>query len=180
MTTRSGVVFITGCSSGIGRATARVFERKGWRVWATARDPNDIEALAAAGCRTAALDVTDDDEIRGVIDEIDERDGGLDCLINNASYGQTGAIEDVPLDRIHAQFDVNVYGPVRLVQAALPLLRARDGGTIVNVSSFLGRMVFPFRGAYADRSTRSKPFRTRSAWNSTAPASTSRSWSRVL
>lgn len=146
---QSNVVLITGCSSGIGRALAEAFNDRGWRVWATARDPTDIEDLDTAGCTTAALDVTDDEQITTVIERLLEIEGQIDCLINNAGYGQAGAVEDVPLDRIHAQFDVNVYGVVRLIKAVLPQMRAQGDGTIINVSSFMGQMAFPLRGIYA-------------------------------
>lgn len=143
------VVLVTGCSSGIGRATARRFMDGGWRTWATARDPDDVTDLARDGCRTAALDVTDSSQIDDVVDTVVERDGRIDCLVNNAGFGQAGAIEEVPPDRLERQFDVNVFGPVRLVQAVLPHMRAAESGTVVNVSSLLGRVVYPTRGAYA-------------------------------
>jgi len=142
-------VLITGCSSGIGRATARRFLDAGWRVWATSRDPIDVAGLADAGCRTAPLDVTVDEQVEDAVEAAVERDGRLDCLVNNAGFGQVGAVEEVPVDRRRAQFDVNVFGPVRLVQAALPHMRAAESGTVVNVSSLLGRVVYPTRGAYA-------------------------------
>lgn len=143
------VVLITGCSSGIGRATARRFLQAGWHVWATARDPTDIADLETAGCRTAALDVTDHEQIDDVVDRILERDGHIDGLVNNAGFGQTGAIEEVPIHRFREQFEVNVFGPIRLTQAVLPSMRTNDRGRIVNVSSLLGRVVYPTRGAYA-------------------------------
>ena len=143
------VVLITGCSSGIGRATAARFLAGGWRVWATARDTEDVTTLERAGCRSAALDVTDEEQVEAVVSKIVERDGRIDCLVNNAGYGQVGAIEEVPTDHVHAQFDVNVYGPLRLVRAVLPHMRDGDGGTIVNVSSMLGRVSYPARGIYA-------------------------------
>jgi len=143
------VVLITGCSSGIGRATAHRFLDAGWRVWATSRDPEDVADLADAGCRTTALDVTDDEQVAAAVDAAVERDGRIDCLVNNAGFGQAGAVEEVPVDRLRAQFDVNVFGAVRLAQAALPHMRAADSGTVVNVSSLLGRVVYPTRGAYA-------------------------------
>lgn len=118
------MVLITGCSSGIGRATAQTFNDNGWHVWATARDPTDVEALAEAGCTTAGLDVTDGDQMTEVVNRLVEVEGRIDCLVNNAGYGQAGAVGDVPLERIHAQFDVNVYGVVRLIKAVLPQMRA--------------------------------------------------------
>jgi len=142
-------VLITGCSSGIGRATAEVFLAEGWTVYATSRDTDDVADLAERGCRTASLDVTVDADIERVVDRIDEEAGHLDCLVNNAGYGQYGPLEDLPVERLHAQFDVNVYGPHRLTRAVLPLMRAQGNGTIVNVSSFYGRLSMPGSGAYA-------------------------------
>jgi NAD(P)-dependent dehydrogenase (short-subunit alcohol dehydrogenase family) len=143
------VALVTGCSSGIGRATAVAFDVAGWRVWATARDPADVEALAARGCRTAALDVTDAGAVTAVVEEVVETDGRIDCLVNNAGYGQAGVVEDVPHDRVLAQFDVNVFGCLRLIRAVLPRMREQGSGTIVNVSSVLGRVAYPTRGIYA-------------------------------
>ncbi|MHC3438622.1 SDR family oxidoreductase [Natrialbaceae archaeon A-gly3] len=143
------VVLITGCSSGIGRATAARFLAGGWHVWATARDTEDVATLKRAGCRSAPLDVTDEEQVEDVVSRILDRDGRIDCLVNNAGYGQPGAIEEIPIDHVHAQFDVNVYGPLRLVRAVLPHMRDGDGGTIVNVSSMLGRVSYPARGIYA-------------------------------
>ena len=141
-------VLITGCSSGIGRAAARAFLNDEWRVYATARDPDDVAALGEAGCETATLDVTDGqqvvDVVSGVLDEADR----LDCLVNNAGYGQFGPIEDVPVERVHRQFDTNVYGPHRLVRAVLPHMRDRGRGTIINLSSAGGRVATPGMGVY--------------------------------
>lgn len=143
------VVLITGCSSGIGRATAEAFLDDEWRVWATARDPDDVADLAAAGCRTAALDVTDESQVESVTGELLDSEGRIDCLVNNAGYGQEGAIEDVPIDSVRSQFDVNVFGVLRVTRAVLPAMRAQNAGTIVNVSSLLGRIAYPMRGVYA-------------------------------
>ncbi len=142
-------VLITGCSSGIGRASAERFLEEGWTVYATARNVDEIEALSERGCRTAALDVTSDDDVARVLDRIDDEHGRLDCLVNNAGYGLYGPLEDIPVARLHEQFDVNVYGPHRLTRGALPLLRERDDGTIINVSSVYGRLSTPGAGAYA-------------------------------
>lgn len=141
-------VLITGSSSGIGRVTAEAFLDADWTVYATARDTDDIEALADAGCKTQELDVTDDEEVDAAIDRVIEEDGRLDCLVNNAGYGQFGAMEDVPVDELHDQFDVNVYGPHRLARAALPHMREQGEGTIVNMSSVAGRVATPGMGVY--------------------------------
>ena len=141
-------VLITGCSSGIGRATAEAFLDEGWEVYATARNPADVETLGDRGCTVATLDVTEDDDVDRVIDRIIEDHGRIDCLVNNAGYAQFGPIEDVPADAVHRQFDVNVYGPHRLTRAVLPHMRRRREGAIVNVSSAAGRVSFPGGGVY--------------------------------
>ncbi|WP_254537447.1 SDR family oxidoreductase [Halomarina litorea] len=141
-------VLITGCSSGIGRATARAFREEEWTVYATARDTADVQDLADIGCETAALDVTDATQVEGVVDRIVEEQGRIDCLVNNAGYGQFGPVEDVPTDVLHRQFDVNLYGPHRLIRAVLPHMRERESGRIVNVSSVAGRVSTPGMGVY--------------------------------
>ncbi|SDG22013.1 SDR family oxidoreductase [Halorientalis regularis] len=141
-------VLITGASSGIGRATAETFEAEGWTVYATARDTDDIEGLAEAGCVTQELDVTEPEHVEAAVERVIEDVGRLDCLVNNAGYAQFGPLEDVPTDRVHDQFDVNVYGPHRLIREALPHMREQGEGTIVNVSSVAGRVATPGMGVY--------------------------------
>ncbi|GAA0534222.1 SDR family oxidoreductase [Halorubrum ejinorense] len=140
---------ITGCSSGIGRAAAHAFLDEGWTVYATARNPADIEALGEAGCELATLDVTDQDDIDRVVERVLDEEGAVDALINNAGYGQFGPVEDVSTERVHDQFDVNVYGPHRLIRAVLPAMRRERDGTIVNVSSVAGRVSIPGGGVYS-------------------------------
>jgi len=142
-------VLITGCSSGIGRAAARAFLDEGWTVYATARNPADVETLGEAGCELATLDVTDRADIDRVVDRVLDEEGAIDALINNAGYGQFGPIEDVPTAKVREQFDVNVYGPHRLIKAVLPGMRRERDGTIVNVSSVAGRVSFPGGGVYS-------------------------------
>jgi NAD(P)-dependent dehydrogenase (short-subunit alcohol dehydrogenase family) len=139
-------VLITGVSSGIGRATARLFAEEGWTVYATAREESDLDGL---DCRTDTLDVTSGEDIDRVTDRVVEETGRIDCLVNNAGYGQYGPLEDIPTDELHRQFDANVYGPHRLVRATLPHMRDREEGTIVNVSSVAGRISSPGSGAYS-------------------------------
>ena len=141
-------VLITGCSSGIGRAAAHAFNDEGWTVYATARNPADIEALGDAGCELATLDVTDQSDVDRVVDRILDEEGAIDALINNAGYGQFGPVEDVSTAKVHEQFDVNVYGPHRLIKAVLPSMRRERDGTVVNVSSVAGRVSFPGGGVY--------------------------------
>ncbi|WP_248897308.1 SDR family oxidoreductase [Haloplanus halobius] len=141
-------VLITGSSSGIGHATATAFLDEGWEVYATARNPADVETLGEQGCSIATLDVTEDDDVERVVDRVMDEQGRIDCLVNNAGYAQFGPTEDIPVDAVQQQFDVNVYGPHRLTRAVLPHMRRRRDGTIVNVSSVAGRVSFPGGGTY--------------------------------
>jgi NAD(P)-dependent dehydrogenase (short-subunit alcohol dehydrogenase family) len=141
-------VLITGCSSGIGAATARRLARSGWRVYATARRVEAIADLKAAGCEILPLDVADHASARAAIDAMTEREGGIGVLVNNAGYSQSGALETLSLDDVRRQFETNVYGPLRLAQLVLPGMRARGYGKIVNVSSMGGKLTFPGGGAY--------------------------------
>lgn len=144
----SKAVLITGCSSGIGHATARRLARHGWTVYATARRPEAIEDLAADGCHTLALDVTDEDSMVAAVAEVERVHGAVGVLINNAGYSQSGAIETVPLDAVRRQFETNVFGLVRLTQLVLPKMRDQRWGKIVNVGSMGGRLSFPGAGHY--------------------------------
>lgn len=142
------VVLITGCSSGIGRATALRLAGRGWTTYATARKVESLGELAAAGCRTLTLDVTDEESMRAAVAAIEAETSGLAALVNNAGYGEFGMIEEVELDRVRAQFDTNVFGLARLCQLVLPGMRRSGHGRIVNVSSMGGRLVFPAGGYY--------------------------------
>lgn len=140
-------VLITGCSSGIGRATAAMFAEEEWVVYATARNEADLDGLE--GTQTSELDVRDADAIEGLVERVVDEQGQFDCLVNNAGYGQYGPLEDVPAGELHRQFEVNVYGPHRLMRAVLPHMRDAGDGTIVNVSSTSGRISVPGSGAYS-------------------------------
>jgi NAD(P)-dependent dehydrogenase (short-subunit alcohol dehydrogenase family) len=144
----SKAVLITGCSSGIGRATALRLGGTGWTVYASARRPDALRDLAAAGLKTLALDVTDDASMRAAVERVAQDCGAVGVLINNAGYSQSGAIETVPLDVARRQFETNVFGLARLTQLALPGMRAQRWGKIVNVGSMGGRLTFPGGGYY--------------------------------
>jgi NAD(P)-dependent dehydrogenase (short-subunit alcohol dehydrogenase family) len=144
----SRAVLITGCSSGIGRATAERLAGAGWRVYATARRAETLADLAERGCRTLALDVTDEDSMRAAVAAVEEAEGAVGVLVNNAGYSQSGAIEGVPLDQVRTQFETNVFGLLRMCQLVLPGMRRQRWGRIVNLSSIGGRMTFPGGGAY--------------------------------
>ena len=140
----SKTVLITGCSSGIGHATALRLVRDGWSVYATARLLDAIADLAQAGAHTLALDVTDEDSMRAAVQSV----GTVGVLINNAGYSQSGAVESVALDDVRRQFETNVFGLLRLTQLVLPGMRDQRWGKVVNLSSMGGRLVFPGGGLY--------------------------------
>jgi len=144
----SKAVLISGCSSGIGHATALRLARGGWTVYASARRPESIADLAQAGCRALALDVTDEESMRAAVEQVEHEQGAVGVLINNAGYSQSGAIETVPIEAVRRQFETNVFGLVRLTQLALPKMRAQRWGKIVNVGSMGGRLTFPGGGYY--------------------------------
>jgi NADP-dependent 3-hydroxy acid dehydrogenase YdfG len=144
----SKAVLITGCSSGIGRATALRLAGSGWTVYATARRPETIADLKDAGCHTLALDVTDEASMQAAVAEVEQAHGAVGVLINNAGYSQSGAIETVPMDAMRRQFETNVFGLVRLTQLVLPNMRAQRWGKIVNLGSMGGLLTFPGGGHY--------------------------------
>lgn len=141
-------VLITGCSTGIGRATAEYLAEKGWNVYATARRLESIQDLEAKGCKILPLDVTDEASMEAAVRTVEDAEGAVGVLINNAGYSQSGAVESVKLDDIRAQFETNVFGLVRMCQLVLPKMREQGWGKIVNVSSMGGRLTFPGGGIY--------------------------------
>ena len=142
-------VIITGCSTGIGRATAARFgQRDDWTVYATARRPETLAELERDGCRTLALDVTDEASMVAAVDAVKAESGRIDALVNNAGYSQSGAAETLDVDEVRRQFETNVFGLLRLSQLVLPSMREQRDGRIVNISSMGGKIVFPGGGAY--------------------------------
>jgi NAD(P)-dependent dehydrogenase (short-subunit alcohol dehydrogenase family) len=148
MAERSKAVLITGCSSGIGRATALRLAKGGWKVYASARRVESLAELAEAGCETLALDVCDEDSMAAAVETVEAAEGAVGVLVNNAGYSQGGAIETVPMESVRRQFETNVFGLVRLTQLVLPKMRAQRWGRIVNVGSMGGRLTFPGGGHY--------------------------------
>lgn len=142
------VVLVTGCSTGIGRASALALQRAGLTTYATARRPETLAELEAAGCRTLALDVTDEASRTDAVGTIEREQGRLDALVNNAGYAEYGPLEEISLARWRREFETNVFGAVRLIQLALPGMRERRAGRIVNMSSMGGRMAFPMGAPY--------------------------------
>ncbi|WP_226481507.1 SDR family oxidoreductase [Natrinema amylolyticum] len=141
---------VTGCSSGIGYETARALLDEGWQVYATARDRDrdGLERLADRGADVAALDLTEPDDIERVVERIRDEAGGVDCLVNNAGYGQFGPVEDVPTRLLKRQFAVHCFGPHRLIRAVLPRMRERGAGRIITVTSAADRLALAGIGGY--------------------------------
>ncbi len=145
---QSRAVLVTGCSSGIGHATAKHLAARGWPVYATARRPETLSELEAAGCTTLALDVTDEASMQAAVRRVEDEHGAVGVLVNNAGYSQSGPIEEVPLDAVRRQFETNVFGAVRMCQLVLPRMREQRWGKIVNISSMGANFVFPGGGFY--------------------------------
>ena len=144
----SKAVLITGCSSGIGRATAERLAGAGWTVYATARNVDSIDDLEQQGCTTLALDVTDEDSMRAAVTRVEEEAGAVGVLVNNAGYSQSGALEELGPDEVRRQFDTNVFGLLRMTQLALPGMRRQRWGKVVNVGSMGGKLTLPGGGLY--------------------------------
>jgi len=142
-------ILITGTSSGLGRATAKLFHARGWNVIATMRAPErEPELTVLERALVTRLDVADLPSIRAAVAAGLDRFGRIDALVNNAGYGAYGPLEATPFDKIRRQFDVNVLGLLATTQAILPHFRANKSGTIVNISSIGGRMTFPLGTLY--------------------------------
>lgn len=149
MNTDTKSVLITGCSSGIGLCVARSLQQRGYRVFATARQQQDVDNLNQEGLESLLLDLNDSDSINRAVDEILRRTGGtLYALFNNGAYGQAGAVEDLRRDVLRRQFETNVFGWHELTNRVLPIMRRQGGGRIIQNSSVLGLIALPFRGAY--------------------------------
>jgi NAD(P)-dependent dehydrogenase (short-subunit alcohol dehydrogenase family) len=144
----SRAVLITGCSSGIGHATAELLASEGRTVYASARRPESIADLETAGCKTLALDVTDEASMSAAVEHVIDAEGAIGVLINNAGYSQSGAVEAVPIDEVRRQYETNVFGLLRMCQLALPGMRDQGWGKIVNIGSMGGRLTFPGGGIY--------------------------------
>jgi NAD(P)-dependent dehydrogenase (short-subunit alcohol dehydrogenase family) len=144
----SKAVLITGCSSGIGWTTAEYLSDVGWRVYATARNVEKIAPLEESGCRLLALDVTEEASMASAVEEVEREEGAVGALVNNAGYSQSGAVETVPMEKVRAQFETNVFGLVRMCQLVLPGMRRQGYGRIVNLSSMGGKLTFPGAGFY--------------------------------
>ncbi|WP_133133628.1 SDR family NAD(P)-dependent oxidoreductase [Legionella sp. W10-070] len=140
------VVFITGASSGIGKSIGEFLQHKGYIVYGTSRNPKRVnESLFPL----LALDVRRVETIREAIADILSKEGKIDILINNAGVGITGPLEEIPIDEIRNNFETNFFGPIEVIKAVLPTMRAQRSGLIINITSIAGYIGLPFRSVYS-------------------------------
>src|SRR5260370_4513157 len=142
----SQTILVTGASSGIGRATARLLAERGFTVFGTARKPDSTQSQ---GVTMVALDVRSDESVRACVAQVVAKAGRLDVLVNNAGYSVTGAAEETSVDEAKAQLETNFFGAVRMVNAVLPGMRAARAGKIINISSLAGNTAIPFSAFYS-------------------------------
>lgn len=140
------VVLITGGSSGIGKKVGEFLNDKGFIVYGTSRNPENVQD---SKIKLVALDVRNSDSIKKAVSQIIEIESRLDVLINNAGVGITGPLEEIPIDEIRNNFETNVFGPIELMKAVLPQMRSQKSGLIINVTSIAGYMGLPFRSVYS-------------------------------
>jgi NAD(P)-dependent dehydrogenase (short-subunit alcohol dehydrogenase family) len=140
------VALVTGASSGIGRATAQLLAQRGFRVFGTSRQPEPDASLEYA---MLPLDVRSEESVRAAVQAVLDQAGRIDVLVNNAGYGQFGAVEENTIAEAQAQFDTNVFGALRVIQAVVPIMRRQGSGRIISTSSVLGQVAPPFVGVYA-------------------------------
>ena len=149
------IAVVTGSSSGIGFETSLLLAKNGFRTYATVRNPDkakairDISDKGELPIRVVELDVDSDKSVEDAIDRINDESKRIDLLVNNAGYSLFGALEDLSMDEIKAQFETNLFGAIRIMKAVLPIMRKQQGGTIVNVSSTVGRIALPLISAYS-------------------------------
>ena len=142
----SKVIFITGASSGIGKAMGEYLKVKGYTVYGTSRNPDRVKDVVFP---LVALDVLDADSIAKAIKEVVDKEGKIDVLINNAGKGIMGAMEDIDISEIEGGFNTNFLGPIRVMKAVLPFMRKEGKGLIINVTSLAGYSGLPFRSIYS-------------------------------
>jgi NAD(P)-dependent dehydrogenase (short-subunit alcohol dehydrogenase family) len=145
---KNKVALVTGASAGIGKSIVRRLLREGWTVYGAARRVDKMEDIQSEGAKVLSLDVTSEESMKAAAEKLLADEGRIDALVNNAGYGSYGAIEEVPLSEARRQFEVNVFGLIRLTQLFLPAMRQTRSGTIVNISSMGGRIWMPIGGWY--------------------------------
>lgn len=140
------VVLITGGSSGIGKSTGEFLHEKGFKVYGTSRNPEQINN---SKFELLKLDVRESESIKNAIKTIIEKSGRIDVVINNAGVGITGPIEEIPSEEIKNNFETNLFGPIEVIKAVLPQMRVQKSGLIINITSIAGYMGLPYRGIYS-------------------------------
>ena len=146
---------MTGSSSGVGFETSLLLAKNGFRTYATVRNPDKAKAIRNISdkgelpIQVVELDVNSDKSVEDAIDRINDESKRIDVLVNNAGYSLIGALEDLSMEEIKAQFETNLFGAIRVMKAVLPIMRKQQGGTIVNVSSTSGRVAFPLFSVYS-------------------------------
>lgn len=140
------VVLITGASSGIGKSIGAFLHQKGFVVYGTSRNPDKISDSIIP---LLVLDVRDTKSIMNCLNEVIQKEGQLDVVINNAGVGITGPIEEIPTEEIRNNFETNLFGPIEVMKAALPQMRMQKSGLIINITSIAGYMGLPYRGIYS-------------------------------
>jgi short-subunit dehydrogenase len=142
-------ILITGCSSGIGYCVAQKLKNRGYSVFATARQPKDVARLQQEGFSSLVLDLADSQSIQNAVQTVlEQTNGQLYALFNNAAFGQPGAVEDLSRDTLRQQFETNLFGTHELTRLIIPIMRRQGEGRIIQNSSILGMVVLPYRGAY--------------------------------
>jgi short-subunit dehydrogenase len=142
------VALVTGATSGIGEATAYRLQARDYLVFAVGRNPEALDTLRSRGLQARELDVTDENAVGHLVDEIQHDHGAVDVLVNNAGFGSASPMEQVSLSDLRSIFETNVVAMLHLSQAVLPNMRARGSGAIVNIGSVVGRFTTPGAGAY--------------------------------
>ncbi len=140
------VVLITGASSGIGKSVATFLSKRDFIVYGTSRKPKNS---SVDDFHFVALDVTQEETIKEAVQQVFEKEGRIDILINNAGVGITGPIEETPENEIKKAFDTNYFGPLKMIRHILPIMRKQKSGLIINVTSIAGYMGLPYRGIYS-------------------------------
>lgn len=140
------VVFITGASSGIGKAIGEFLHHKNFIVFGTSRNPSKVDNSLFP---LVQLDVRDSNSIASATAEVIEKAGRIDVLINNAGVGITGPLEEIPLEEIRNNFETNLFGPIEVMKTVLPQMRIQNKGLIINITSIAGYMGLPYRSVYS-------------------------------
>jgi len=161
---RRPVALITGASSGLGKDIALRLLQDGYAVYGAARRVDRMQDIVAAGGTALAMDMADEPSLVTCVDRIIHEHGRIDVLINNAGYGQYGALEDVQIEDARRQFETNLFGLARLTQLCLPHMRARKAGKIFNISSVGGKLATPLGAGTTPRNSPWRAIRMRCAW----------------